>query len=135
MTKVINWIREHSIVLLISAGVLLLVLTLKTQSVLLTDSKNQEYTLELQYSVFGYCVSAHPMTDAAKPVAAEYIFIMGGIDETVQKAASWIAKETDGGVEIYVHGYPRSNEKLTGHLCQMLQEKGISAKELEQKND
>ncbi len=130
--KVINWFRQHSILLLITAGVLLLVMTLKTQSVLLTDSKNQEYTVELQYSVFGYCVSVHPMTDAAKPVAAEHIYILGGIDTTVQKAATWIADKTDGGVEIYVNGYPRNKESLTEHLCQMLKEKGMEARKLQQ---
>ena len=133
--KVISWIREHGILFLIIAGILLLVMTLKTQTVLLTDEKNQEYTVELQYSVFGYCVSAHPMTDAAKPVAAEYIFVLGGIDDTVQKAASWIAKESGGGVEVFVTGYPKGKESLTEHLCQVLNDNGISAKELEQKND
>ena len=130
--KVINWFRQHSVLLLITAGVLLLVMTLKTQSVLLTDSKTQEYTVELQYSVFGYCVSVHPMTDAAKPVAAEHIYILGNIDSTVQKAATWIADKTDGGVEVYVNGYPRNKDNLTEHLCQMLKEKGVEARKLQQ---
>lgn len=131
--RLVDWVREHAILFLIIGGVLLMVLTLKTQSVLITDTKNQQYTVELQYSVFGYCVSANPMTDEAKPVAAECMFLLGGIDDTVQKAASWVSRTTQGGVEIYVSGYPRGKEKLTEHLCEMLAEQGITAKEFEEK--
>ena len=130
---VLEWIREHSILLLIIAGALLMVLTLKTQSVLVTDTKEQKYTIELNYSVFGYCVSANPMTDEAKPIAAEYIFVLGGIDNTVSKAAEWIHKNTDSGVEIYVNGYPRGKTALTEHLCEVLEQQGIDAKEFEEK--
>ena len=129
----IEWIRDHSILFLIIAGALLMVLTLKTQSVLVTDAKNQQYTVELNYSVFGYCVSANPMTDEAKPVAAEYMFLMGGIDSTVSKAATWISETTDGGVEVYVNGYPRGKTALTEHLCEILREQGIEAKEFEER--
>lgn len=134
-TKVMNWIREHSVVLLITAGIILLVLTLKTQTVLLTDSTNREYTVEMQYSLFGYCVSVHPMTEESKPLAAEHMYLLGGIDETVQKAAEWLAQKTDGGVEVYVSGYPRGKDALTEHLCQMLENSGIAAKELKRDND
>lgn len=135
MIKVMNWIREHSVPLLITAGIILLVLTLKTQTVLLTDSTNREYTVELQYSLFGYCVSVHPMTEESKPVAAEHMYVLSGIDETVHKAAQWISQKTEGGVEVYVSGYPRGKDALTEHLCQMLQDMGISAKELKRDND
>lgn len=131
--RLVDWVREHAILFLIIGGVLLMVLTLKTQSVLITDTKNQQYTVELQYSVFGYCVSANPMTDEAKPVAAEYMFLLGNIDNTVGKAASWISDTTQGGVEIYVSGYPCGKETLTRHLCEMLTEQGILAKEFEEK--
>lgn len=128
-----GWLRDHSILLLIIAGALLMVMTLKTQSVLITDAKEQKYTVELNYSIFGYCVSANPMNDEAKPIAAEYVFVAGGIDSTVSKAAKWISETTDGGVEIFVNGYPRGKEALTEHLCEVLAEQGIEAKEFEER--
>ncbi len=129
----IDWVREHAILFLIIGGVLLMVMTLKTQSILVTDTEKQQYTIELNYSVFGYCVSANPMTDEAKPVAAEYMFFLGGIDDTVEKAATWISETTDSGVEVYVSGYPRGKTALTEHLCKMLGDAGIEAKEFEEK--
>ena len=130
---ILGWLREHSILLLVIVGALLMVLTLKTQTVLVTDTKEQKYTIEFNYSLFGYCVSANPMTDEAKPIAAAYMLVPGSIDNTVSKAAEWISENADSGVEIYVNGYPRNKTKLTEHLCEVLKEQGIDAKEFEKK--
>lgn len=131
--KIKDWIIKHVHLLLVIGGILLIVLSLKTQTILITDMKSEEYTIELQYSVFGYCVSAIPMTESAQPIAADHMFLLDGIDESVEKAASWIAEKTEGGVEIYVHGYPRNSKRLLTHLIEELEACNIKAIELEAK--
>ena len=128
--KIKDWILHHFHVLLVIGGVLLIVLSMKTQTVLITDAENQEYTIQLQYSVFGYCVTAAPMTDPAQPIAADYMFLLDSTDESVTKAAGWIAEKTGGGVEVYVSGYPRNSDKLTAPLVDMLEQQGIQAKKM-----
>lgn len=131
VAKIKDWILHHFHLLLVIGGVLLIVLSMKTQTVLITDAENQEYTIQLQYSVFGYCVTAAPMTKSAQPIAADYMFLLDSTDESVTKAAEWIAQKTGGGVEVYVNGYPRNSDKLTAHLVGMLEEQGIQAKKME----
>ena len=125
-----SWVRDHAHVLMVFAGIILIIMSLKTQTVLITDSKSEQYTVELQYSVFGYCVSAVPMTEQAQPIAADHMFLMGSIDSTVQKAASWIYEKTGEGVSVYVSGYPRNNDKLTEHIFELLEQQSIPAKEI-----
>lgn len=126
----ISWIKDHLYVIMVWLGVILIVLTLKTQTIILTDVDDQQYTVELQYSVFGYCVSAVPMTDDAQAIAADHMFLFGGTDNTVLKAASWISEKTDSDISVYVSGYPRNTDKLTAHIVQLLSEAGITAQEL-----
>lgn len=133
LLKLWQWIKEHTYMLLVFAGVILILCTLKTQTILITDAKNQEYTVELQYSMFGYCVSAVPMNEAAQPIAADHMFLLDSMDEGVGKAAGWIAEKTGGGVELYVSGYPRNNEKLLSHLIKALKQHGIDAVKLEER--
>ncbi len=131
--KLWQWVLNHTQILLIILGAALILCTLKTQTILITDAKSQQYTVELQYSLFGYCVSAIPMNEAAQPIAADHMFLLDGIDESVDKAAGWIAEKTDGGVEIYVSGYPRNNDKLLSHLIDHLKQQDIDAVKLEEK--
>lgn len=131
--KFILWVKKNGSKLLILFGAIFILLSLKTQTVLLTD-ETKTYTVELQYSVLGYCVSAIPMTKEAQPISADNIFFLGGMDQTVEKAAVWIDKTTDGKqVWIYASGYPKNNDKLIVHFCDMLKAKGISATKLEEK--
>ncbi len=129
--KVIDWIKGHVPLLLVLGGIILLLCTLKTQTVLLTDAKTEQYSIELRYSVFGYCVSAMPMTSEAQPIAADHMFLLDGIDESVEKVATWIAEKGDSGVKIYTNGYPRKNDDLIAHLIEMLAARGIDAEKLE----
>ena len=129
--KVKEWVRDHIQLLLVLGGIILIVFSVKTQTILITDAKNQEYTMQFQYSVFGYCISAIPMTESAQPIAADYMFLTDGFDESVGKAASWIHEKTGSDVEVYVNGYPHNSDKLTEHLIEMLQEQGIGAVKME----
>ncbi|MBQ6947288.1 MAG: hypothetical protein IJN42_04495 [Clostridia bacterium] len=131
--KIKDWILKHSHILLVFGGILLIVCSMKTQTILLTDMKDEKYTVELQYSIFGYCVSAMPMTDEAQSIATEYMYLLDGIDESVEKTARWIAEKSDGGVEVYVHGYPRNSDRLTQRLIDKIKALGIEAVELEAK--
>ncbi len=131
--KITEWVKKHVHLLLVFGGILLIVVSMKTQTILITDAAKQEYTVQLQYSVFGYCVSAAPMTDAARPVAENYIFLLDGIEESVDKAAGWIAKESGSDLEIFVNGYPRNTDKLTTYLIDRLEKQGIAAVKMEAK--
>ncbi len=127
----VSWWKKHFSVLLITAGILLIVFSVKTQTVLLTDQK-QECTVQLEYTMFGYCISANPMTDTARDIATEHIFFLGGMDATVRKAAAWINEHTgEQGVKVYTSGYPRGNAKLNRHICDMLAAEGITAEPFE----
>ena len=126
-----SWWKKNFSMILIIGGILLIVLSVKTQTVLLTDEK-QECTVQLEYTVFGYCISATPMTDSAKDIATEHIFFLGGMDGTVRTAAAWINEHTGGqGVKVYTSGYPRGNTKLNRHICDMLAADGIKAQRFE----
>ncbi|MBR5783263.1 MAG: hypothetical protein IKY33_03450 [Clostridia bacterium] len=131
MKNIFSWLKKHIYVLMIFIGVLFIVLSLKTQTVLITDTESEQYTIELQYSVFGYCVSAVPMTTQAQPIAADYIFLLDGVDESVTKTASWIYEKTGDGVSVYVSGYPRNNTKLLEHIQRLLAEQNIEAIKLD----
>lgn len=123
------WFRKHAYILLIAAGVLLIVLTLKTQTILITDS-TEKYTVQMEYSVFGYCVSAVPMTENARSISADHVFVLGSTDGTVQTAARWVVQASGSdGVKIYTSGYPKNNKKLNAHLCDLLNSVGIQAQE------
>ena len=127
-----TWCRKHIYLFIVIGGVLLLVLTLKTQTVLVTDT-SRECTVQLEYSVFGYCVSAVPMTDNAHKIATEYTFFLGGMDDTVEKTALWINEQTGkNGVELYVSGYPRSASKLIERYKERLAKLGVKAERFEQ---
>ena len=130
MKKIISWIKEHIYVLMVFAGMLFIILSLKTQTILITDTKSEQYTIELQYSVFGYCVSAVPMTKEAQPIAADHMFLLGSIDNTVGKAASWIHEKTGDGVSVFINGYPQNKDKLFSRICDILQAQGIETAEL-----
>ncbi len=126
----LDWIKRHSVLLLVTLGVILIVLTQKTQTVILTDTATKTNTVQLKYSVFGYCVSVYPEKET-QAIAADHVFVLGGMDDTTLKAARWIADKTDSGIAVKVSGYPKNNETLTDHLCQLLADNGITAAELE----
>lgn len=125
------WIKNHIHLLLVFGGILLILVSMKTQTIMITDTAKQEYTVQLQYSVFGYCVSAIPMNKETQPIAAEYMFLLDGIDESVVKSATWISEKSESGVEIFINGYPRNKDRLLAHLIQVLDKQGIEAVKME----
>lgn len=127
----LSWVKDHLYAIMVVVGVILIALTLKTQTIILTDAGSRQYTVELQYSLFGYCVSAVPMTDEAQAIAADHMFLFGGADATVLKAANWISEKTDGDILVYASGYPRNTDQLTAHVVEILSDAGITAQQLD----
>lgn len=116
--------------LLIVVGILLLLLTLKTQSVILSDGDSIK--VRLDYSVLGLCMRLAPMTDEAHAIASADVFIMDSIENTTEKAAKYmVAKNPGATIEMHISGFPRDNEKLAEKMIQRLEKIGITAKIIE----
>ncbi len=116
--------------ILIVVGILLLVMTLKTQSVILSDGELVK--VRMDYSVMGLCMRLIPMTDEAQAIASADVFIMDSIENTTEKAAKFmIENNKDATLELYVSGFPRNNDVLTDTLIERLAKMGITAKKIE----
>lgn len=125
-----GWIKKHIYVLLVFGGILLIVLSLKTQTVLITD-QSEKHTVQLEYTMFGYCVSAVPMNNDTRNISTEHMFFLGGMDQTVYTAGQWIYENSGKkGIKVYVSGYPRNNQKLYERFHAAFEKAGINAEEL-----
>lgn len=131
--KFVAWIKRNSGMLLVFCGIIIIIFSVKTQTLLLTD-ETQTYTVELQYSLVGRCISALPMKKEAQPIVAEHTFFLGAMDDTAQKAAASVYKLSGNKkVLVYTSGYPHNNDKLVSHFCELFAANGITAEKLEAK--
>ena len=128
MNKFKDFLGDKKYLLAGILGVLLLSMTLKTQAVIITYG--DDYSLRMEYTLYGYCIRASAAKKATEPAVSGEIYIGGSIDSTVQKAVAQMEKLSDEKLEVGImaSGYPRNNDKLEQHLKTVLEESGRSVK-------
>lgn len=122
-----NW----RIILIVVLGILLISCTLKTQAVVV--SYGDDYSVRLEYTIYGYCIRASAGLKAAEPAISGEVYIGNSINTSVLKAVKQMQTLGGEGLEagVFSSGYPRNNGKLEASIVEMLKENGINAKVLE----
>ena len=126
MNKVFEFLNNKKYIIMGILGALLISMTLKTQVVVVTYG--DEYSLRMEYTLYGYCIRASAAKKAAEPAVYNATYIGNSIDLSIEKAVAELKKIPDDGKErnvgIMVSGYPRSNAKLEQHLKEILEDSG-----------
>ena len=105
-------------------GIILFTMVFKSQVVILTYG--EEYTVRLEYTMYGYCIRAAADKKAAEPVVYNDFYIGSSISNSVKKAVTQLENlsDTDETVMIKAMGFPRNNEKLEAEIKHILEETG-----------
>ena len=129
--KIFEFINEKKYIIIGILCAVFISLTMKTQNVIITygDSdldKDREFSMQLEYSLFGYCVRASNTLKAAEPAVSGELYFGGSIDDTVKKAVKQLSllTEEEYVVGITTLGFPKNNEKLQKDLKEMLVKEG-----------
>lgn len=132
MKSIKEFLEKRRMVIIVLLGILLISLTLKTQAVIITYGG--DYSVRLEYTLYGYCIRASAGLKAAEPAISGEIYIGNSIDASVLKAVKQMEKLGGNGLEVgvFTSGYPRNNQKLETSIIEMLKENGFSAKPLGQ---
>ena len=122
MSKFADFINDKKYLFFGIIGALLISMTLKTQTVVLTYG--DDYSLRMEYTLYGYCVRASAAMKKAEPAVSGTLYFGNSIDTSVLKAVEQLEKlaEEKCDVGIFVSGYTRDNEKLEQHLKTVLEE-------------
>lgn len=130
MKKVWDFILGKKYLIYVVFGALLISMSFKSQIIIL--SYGDEYSLRMEYTVYGYCIRASAALKAAEPAVYNEMYLGGSIKSTVLKAVEQLEKLGGEGttVKIMSYGFPRNNEKLELQLIEFLKENGKSAEVL-----
>ncbi len=124
MKKILTFISSKKYLIMGVLGAVLLALTLKTQVIIIKYGNN--YSMRMEYSVFGYCLRASAALKATEPAVQGAIYVGGSIDSTVQQAVKQMSliDNTKQTVGIMSSGYPKNNDELEQHLKKILENNG-----------
>lgn len=124
MKKFFDFINERRYLVYIFMGIILFTMVFKSQVVILTYG--EEYTVRLEYTMYGYCIRAAADKKAAEPVVYNDFYIGSSISNSVKKAVTQLENlsDTDETVMIKAMGFPRNNEKLEAEIKHILEETG-----------
>ncbi len=128
MNRVFKFLADKKYYLIAIFAVLIILVTLKTQAVVVTYG--EKYSMRLEYTLFGSCIRASAALKETEPAVYNAVYIGGSIDGSVLKAVEQMEKLTDEKCEvgIFASGYPRSNDKLENHLKEIIEQSGRKAK-------
>lgn len=130
MKKLTEFFEKSRMVIFVLLGVVLISMTMKTQVIVL--SYGEEYSLRLEYTLYGYCIRASAGLKATEPAISNEVYIGNSINQSVLKAVRQL--ELLGGegntVGVFVSGYPRNTEKLEQQIVALLTENGKNAQAL-----
>ena len=114
----------YSILIYIILAILLLTMTFKSQIIIL--SYGEDYSMRLEYTVYGYCIRASAALKATEPAVYNEVYIGNSFKSSILKAVEQMEK-LDGDeqtVRIMSHGFPKNNQKLELEIKQYLEETG-----------
>lgn len=135
MKKVLDFIVDKKLLFIGILCALLISMTIKTQVVIVTYG--DDYTLKLEYTVYGYCVRASAARKATEPAVYNEMYFGNSIDNSVLKAVKQmeILADEKQNVGIQAMGVPKNTDKLEEHLISLLTEKGYSAGPIDTKKE
>lgn len=131
MKKILNFISDKKYFFMAALCVLLFSMTMKTQVVIL--KYGDEYSMRMEYSLYGYCVRASAALKATEPAVQNVIYFGKGMKPTVAEAVNQMELLADSKqkVGIMTSGYPRNNKKLEKQLEKHLNDLGYDVEILE----
>ena len=131
MKKILNFISDKKYFFMAALCVLLFSMTMKTQVVIL--KYGDEYSMRMEYSLYGYCVRASAALKATEPAVQNVIYFGKGMKTTVAEAVNQMELLADSKqkVGIMTSGYPRNNKKLEKQLEKHLNDLGYDVEILE----
>ncbi len=126
MNKFFDFLAEKKYVIMVFVAILLILLTLKTQVVVVTYG--EEYSMRMEYTMLGYCIRASAALKATEPAIQNAVYVGGSINSTILEAVEQMKKLSDSEqtVGILSSGYPRNNDKLEISIKEYLETNGHS---------
>ncbi len=127
MKKILSFFDSRRYIVYIALGVLLLSMTFKSQVVIL--SYGDEYSLRMEYTVYGYCIRASAGLKATEPAVYNEVYVGNSMSTSILKAVSQLEKlgGEGGTVRIMTTGFPKNNDKLELEIQKLLVDSGRNA--------
>ncbi len=131
MNKFTNFLSEKKYLIMVFISILLILLTLKTQVVVV--KYGDDYAMRMEYTMLGYCIRASASLKATEPAVQNAMYIGGSINSTILKAVEQMEmlSENEQTVGIISSGYPRNNEKIEKSLEEFLKSNGYKVEILD----
>ena len=127
MKKIWEFISSKKYFIYAILGVILLSMTFKAQIIIL--SYDDQYSLRMEYTVYGYCIRASAALKATEPAIKNEIYVCDSIDKSVLKAVAQLEELGGEGktIKLMSTGFPKNNDKLEEHLIELLNNNGKKA--------
>jgi len=124
MKKLFDLISEKKYFIMVILSIILIVLTLKTQVVIVKYGDN--YAMRMEYTMLGKCIRASASLKATEPAVQRAVYIGGSFNETILEAVKQMRdlSGTEQTVGIMSSGYPRDNERLEQSIKEHLESNG-----------
>lgn len=121
MNKFWNFLSEKRYFIMVILCIILIVLTLKTQ--VLVVKYGDDYAMRLEYTMFGYCIRASASLKATEPAIQNAVYLGDSINSSVLKAVEQmkLLSEEEQVVGIMSSGFPKNNDKLEQSVKQYLE--------------
>lgn len=131
MNKIIEFFESKRYFIYGILGALLISMTFKSQIIILSYTDN--YSLRMEYTVYGYCIRASAALKATEPAVYNEMYFFNSLEDSILKASKQLQKLGGEGdtVKVMSTGFPRDNEKLEQKIISFLQENGINAEVLQ----
>ena len=117
-------------IIYIVLGIILFSMAFKSQVIIL--AYGDDYSLRMEYTVYGFCIRVSPGLKAAEPAVYNEVYIGKSMKNSVLSAVEQLEilsekenpTEKNNVVRLKATGFPRDNDKLEQELKQILENSG-----------
>ena len=130
MKKVWDFLADKKYFVYGLLGVILISMTFKSQIIIISYA--DDYSLRMEYTVYGYCIRASAALKATEPAIRDEVYVGDSIEKSILKAVDQLEKLGGEGktVKIMSTGFPRDNDKLESKLVEIVEKTGRKAEVL-----
>ena len=126
-SKIGKFFAKNTVALCVIIGILLMSMTVRTHSIFV---KYYEYSVRIDFSIYGYSIRAVPQLDNSQDIVKETVLVGKSHKQAVIDASRTILKKYNNGwswIRVKVTGYSFNNTKLEEDLVKALHDEDIMA--------